>query len=191
MAHGLQHRGIATKLRKAWTTIKGYCHKWRIKLNETKTEAILFPVDGKKKRRPPNDTVDIRRREAQVEAVQISTVPANEPPNAQGQIADDDLAIEGIEELEPDLHYSRVVKYLGVIFDQKLLFADHLKVANTKAIGIISALYPLPLTASSLYARNYCFTSRSYDRSSRMHPQCGPRQRTVITNRYKLHRTGR
>lgn len=171
MAHGLQHRGIATKLRKAWEAIKRYCDKWRIQLNALKTEAILFSLDGKKRRRPPNNIVDIKPRpprnnnEDNVQPLPDATPNdsdseldfadphSNDQDSVIGSDSENDDDSGDQEDMEPDLHYSKAIKYLGVVFDHKLRFAEHLRSVNHKAIAIISSLFPLLGKHSELSTR--------------------------------------
>lgn len=53
----------------------------------------------------------------------------------------------------PDLFYSRTVKYLGVTFDSKLRFPDHMRDTKIKTTSIISAMYPLFARSSELTTR--------------------------------------
>lgn len=128
--HGLQHRGITTKLRKAYNSAKGYCEKWRIGLNPAKTEAILFPFDGKKRRRPPGNRIN------------LGTTAAS----------DSDASLQAAQQ-DDQLDYAQNLKYLGVTFDSKLLFNEHIKQAVNKATGAAMALYPLFAKSSKLATR--------------------------------------
>lgn len=52
MAVGQQHRAIGRKLNVALSLTDRYFNKWKLKLNNDKTEAVLFTFDGRKRRRP-------------------------------------------------------------------------------------------------------------------------------------------
>lgn len=91
---------IIKKLKKVLALNKKYFHKWKIKLNENKTEAILFT-----KRRPI----------------------------VEQNIYSDELKIE----------WSEKVKYLGVVLDTKLTFANHIKHIIQKAISNLIKFYSI------------------------------------------------
>lgn len=132
MAHSIQHRGIATRLRTTMKSIKNYCHRWRISLNTNKTETILFPLDGKRKRKPPNNEIMF-----------------NPPPKAYTDDSDDNMEDSPTHDTESVI-YSQTVRYLGVNFDSKLLFGHHIDLAVQKATGATMALYPLLASNSKL-----------------------------------------
>lgn len=53
MATGQQHRAISRKLNVALCMADRYYNKWKLRLNNDKTEAVFFAFDGCKKRKPP------------------------------------------------------------------------------------------------------------------------------------------
>lgn len=130
LAFSIQHRGIATRLRKAYKNITRYCERWKINLNALKTEAILFPIDQKRKRRPCNNSVTLNPL-----PIPESDEDADEPIN------------------DNTITYAKSVKYLGITFDSKLLFAEHINKAVTRASAITAMLYPLFARSSKLTQR--------------------------------------
>lgn len=153
MAHGLQHRGIATQLSKAWNNVKAYSHKWRIQLNASKTEAILFPLDNKKKRRPPENIVALHPNPPNANNNIINDNIDQSDPNADNSDSNLNLNVATPVLNDPELHYSKSIKYLGIIFDDKMSFSEHMRKTNLKAIGILSAMYPLFASSSKLTIR--------------------------------------
>lgn len=135
-AQGVQHRGITTKLRRAHKKMKTYCERWRISLNTEKTEAIIFPFDGKAKLRPPGNVIKLSPK-----------------PQEYTNVLDDDGAIavaannaasqQSIEIDEEPITYQATVKYLGILLDAKLNFGTHIHNAVTKAKAALAALYPV------------------------------------------------
>lgn len=91
---------IVNRLQKALDKNRRYFHRWKIKLNENKTEAIIFT-----KRRPDlNVNIKIENKE---------------------------------------ISWSKNVKYLGVILDNKLNYTEHVNSISQKAIVKLINLYPI------------------------------------------------
>lgn len=101
---------ITKRLNNTLIELKQYFHQWKIKLNATKTQAILFPFDNKRKRIP---TVSIK---------------------------DDQNPIE----------LTNTVNYLGITFDKKLNFGQHVSSAQNKSFKCYRALLPLLAPKSKL-----------------------------------------
>lgn len=91
---------IINRLQAALNKNKRYFHKWKIKLNDNKLEAIIFT-----KRRP---------------------------------LIDKYLKIENLE-----IKWSKNVKYLGIILDNRLNYQAHLSNVTQKAITKLIKLYPI------------------------------------------------
>lgn len=105
-----QSNTIIKRLNEALLSLKQYFYKWKIKLNATKTQAILFPFDNKRRR--------------------IPTAPINDDQNV--------------------IELSNTVNYLGITFDKKLTFAQHLTTTQNKANKCYRALLPLLAPKSKL-----------------------------------------
>lgn len=135
LACGLQHRGITTKLSKAYKSVDSYCDRWRIRLNVDKTEAIMFPIDNKRRRRPPDN--------------QFVVLPAQDIETTTQESEAHVSPHAGLNN-EVRLTYTSSARYLGITFDCKLTFGKHLSLARNKAIGAVAALYPLLGKSSKL-----------------------------------------
>lgn len=95
--------------------LSGYCAKWNIKLNPSKTQAIFFT----------------RRRAARYLPGNLNLLADNIP-----------------------IPWCRKVKYLGIWFDQKTLFKDHIDYLVERSQKLISTLYPLLCRNSKLSEKN-------------------------------------
>lgn len=105
---------IVGRLNKSLVELQQYFHKWKIKINTTKTHAIIFPYNNSRRR--------------------IPTIP----------IRSDDHSVE----------LAKTVNYLGVIFDQKLRYGEHILNAINKTNRCFGALYPLIASKSRLSIDN-------------------------------------
>lgn len=101
---------IINRLNDNLQSLRQYFFKWKIKLNASKTQAILFPFDNKR-RRTPTATIN------------------------DGQHA---------------IELTNSVNYLGITFDKKLTFAQHLSSALNKTNKCYRALLPLLAPKSKL-----------------------------------------
>jgi hypothetical protein len=91
---------IVNRLQTALHKNRRYFHRWKLKLNENKTEAIIFT-----KRRPElNVNIKIDNKE---------------------------------------IPWSKSVKYLGIILDNKLNYTEHVNSISQKAIIKLINLYPI------------------------------------------------
>lgn len=109
-----QSKTIINRLNQSFITLQKYFDQWKIKINATKTQAIIFPFDNKRKR--------------------IPTTPLK---NGQHTIK-----------------LSKSVKYLGVTFDSKLNFGEHITNTIDKANKCFRALYPMLASSSQLSTTN-------------------------------------
>lgn len=109
-----QSNTIIRRLNEAFGSLRQYFHKWKVKINSTKTQAIIFPFNNSRRRAP-------------------SIVLKN-----------DNHVVE----------LSKSVKYLGVIFDHKLNFAEHISCTVDKANRCFRAIYPLIAAKSHLSTQN-------------------------------------
>ena len=114
MIAGKSSNVIISQMKRAIHSAKNYFHKWKIKINDTKTDAVIFPYNKSPKRNP------------------TSTL----------SIGNDTLPIK------------RVIKYLGVILDSKLLYKDHIHMVCDKALRCGRALFPLLNRKSKLNYKN-------------------------------------
>lgn len=105
---------IIKKLQRSLRAIHKYLHKWKIQINQGKTEAVIFPFNKSPKRKPKTN------------------------------LKFDDTEIK----------FSPQCKYLGVILDQKLTFAQHITKAREKSINCMRAVYPLLARKSKLSLKN-------------------------------------
>lgn len=105
---------IVNKLNSSLQSLQQYFRKWKIKVNENKTQAIIFPFDNKRIRNP---TIKIRSGRNVIE-------------------------------------FSNSVNYLGIHFDKKLLFKEHITTATNKATKCYRAMYPLLAPKSHLSTDN-------------------------------------
>lgn len=101
-------------MQKTLVSASNYFSKWKIKINDEKTQAILFPYNKSPKRIPTRK-----------------------------------LFIQGTE-----IPFSKSIKYLGITFDEKLTFKEHLTNVCVKATRCSKALYPLLNRRSKLDTRN-------------------------------------
>lgn len=116
-----QTKTIINRLNVSFYELQKYFDQWKIKINATKTQAILFPFDNKRKRQP--------------------SFP-----------------------LKNGLHtneFSRAVKYLGITFDSKLIFDEHINNSIVRANKCFRALYPIlaPHSQLSISNKELIFTS--------------------------------
>lgn len=105
---------IVNRLNISLQTLQHYFRKWKIKINNNKTQAIIFPFDNKRKRTP---TINIRCGRNTV-------------------------------------NFSGSVCYLGLTFDKKLTFKEHISNATNKATKCFRAMYPLLASKSHLSTVN-------------------------------------
>lgn len=105
---------LLKKMEKSLVSCSKYFTKWKIKINDDKTQAIIFPYNKSPKRTPSRQ---LRFN--------------NNHINIKNQ-----------------------VKYLGVIFDKKLLFRPHIEAACEKAVKSFRALWPLLNRRSILNHKN-------------------------------------
>lgn len=109
-----QSNTIIKRLNEALQSIQIYLQKWKIKINASKTQAILFTFDNKQRRKP---TIQLRN---------------------------DNHSIE----------LENSVNYLGITFDKKLIFKEHITNTINKANKCFRALYPLLAPKSHLSSTN-------------------------------------
>lgn len=106
-----QSNTIVNRLNAAMKTLQFYFSKWRIKINDRKTQAILFPFNNSFRRRPTAS-------------------------------------------LDQDIILSKTVKYLGIYFDSKLNFKQHVTETVIKSNNCFRAVYPLIARKSQLSTEN-------------------------------------
>lgn len=109
-----QSNTIINRLNESLHSIQQYFHKWKIKINANKTQAILFTFDGKRRRIPSN------------------------------QIKYNNHTIE----------LQKSVNYLGITFDTKLTFKEHITKSIEKSNKCFRALFPLLASKSRLSSIN-------------------------------------
>lgn len=109
-----QSNTIVNRLNESMNSIEAYLRKWRIKANASKTQAILFTFDNKRRRVP---------------SIRLSN--SNQTINLQSS-----------------------VNYLGIIFDKKLTFKEHITNSINKANKCFRALYPMLAPKSKLSTIN-------------------------------------
>lgn len=105
---------IVRKLNEALSTLQQFFHKWKIKINANKTQAIIFPFN-RSRHRVPSVT-----------------------------FKNDQIPIE----------ISKSVKYLGVVYDHKLRFAEHIACAIIRSNNCFKSFYPLLAPRSHLSIEN-------------------------------------
>lgn len=105
---------IINRLNESLLSIQQFFHKWKIKINSNKTQAILFTFDGKRRRIPTN------------------------------QIKYDNHTVE----------LQQSVNYLGITFDKKLSFEQHITKSIEKTNKCFRALFPLLASKSKLSTIN-------------------------------------
>lgn len=109
-----QSNTIIKRLNESLNSIEQYLRKWRIKINATKTQAILFTFDNKRRRLP---TIRLKN-------------------------------------LNQTVSLQNSVNYLGVVFDKKLKFKEHITNSINKANKCFRALYPMLAPKSKLSSIN-------------------------------------
>lgn len=112
--NGKVSNAIVKNMKKALIHTEKYFNKWKIKINQDKTQATIFPFNKSPKRIPRTS-----------------------------------LNIQGSE-----IPLLDSVKYLGVIFDKKLTFKQHVLQSCDKALKCGRALYPLLNRKSKLNQKN-------------------------------------
>lgn len=95
-------------------SLQCYFKKWKIKINNSKTQAIIFPFDNKQKRSP------------------TANIKCDQNP----------------------INFASSVCYLGLTFDKKLTFKEHISNATNKATRCFRAMYPLLASRSHLSTDN-------------------------------------
>jgi Reverse transcriptase (RNA-dependent DNA polymerase)/Endonuclease-reverse transcriptase len=105
---------IVKRLNLSLQTLRIYFRKWKIKINNNKTQAILFPFDNKR-RRTPTTSINCGRN---------------------------------------IINFDSSVGYLGITFDKKLTFKEHISNATNKATKCFRAMYTLLAPKSHLSTVN-------------------------------------
>lgn len=105
---------IVRRLNLSLQTLQLYFRKWKIKINNNKTQAIIFTFDNKRIRTP---TINVKCGENTV-------------------------------------NFALSVCYLGLTFDKKLSFKEHVSNATIKATKCFRAMYPLLAPNSHLSTEN-------------------------------------
>lgn len=105
---------IVRRLNLSLQTLQLYFRKWKIKINNNKTQAIIFPFDNKRRRTP---TINVMCSQNTV-------------------------------------NFANSVCYLGLTFDKKLTFKEHVSNATIKATKCFRAMYPLLAPNSHLSTEN-------------------------------------
>lgn len=121
LCEGKVTKAIVKKMEKSMTVTAKYMSRWKIKMNEEKTQVILFPY-SRSPRLTPNRPLEFENNQIQ---------------------------------------FSKKVTYLGVIFDEKLLFHKHLEAIREKTAKCMKSLYPLLNRKSKLshYNKNMVYKS--------------------------------
>lgn len=109
-----QSKTIINRLNEAFSVMQQFFDMWKIKINTTKTQAIIFPFDNKRKRIPINQLKS-----------GAHTIPLE-----------------------------KSVKYLGITFDSKLNFGEHITNTIDKANKCFRALYSILAPNSQLSIQN-------------------------------------
>lgn len=105
---------IVNRLNSSMDDLRDYFTKWRIKINSSKTQAIIFPFNNSKKRNP--------------------------------------TAV--LKSQRDTIKWSKQVNYLGIHFDRKLTFMQHITASLIKANRCYRALYTMLARKSRLSTSN-------------------------------------
>ena len=113
---GRMPREITNKLQRCLDAFVEYANTWKIKINASKTQTIMFLHRQSPKLKPPPSCVVVM--------------------NGTG------------------VEWSSEVTYLGLLFDEKLLFRSHVERTLVKCSALVRSLYPLICRRSRLSRTN-------------------------------------
>lgn len=105
---------IVRRLNSSLASLQQYFEKWRIKINPSKTQAIMFPFNNSRRRIPSS----------------------------------------ALHSQQNIIEWSNSINYLGIHFDKKLTFKNHVNSAIVKATNCFRALYPMLARKSHLSTVN-------------------------------------